>query len=202
MLPHLIPLPHRFLQPWIKLRKCTIQNHNNLYIQVIHAYFTNYIHEQYTHASLSLEVIDLPANKLIIDAMYNVINIPTYYYREIAGKIKNRRILLINQQFSIEICQLLPRSPVVVPGSTNRPIQPIFGAMRATFALEPAISGVRCRLELCFGAKAILGVAGLLFYRQRVRKYHLHMWWAPKPARTEMAKGWVFFPTVSNASGA
>jgi hypothetical protein len=38
-------------------------------MQVIHAYFTSYSHAQYTHAILSLEVIDRPPNQLIIDAM-------------------------------------------------------------------------------------------------------------------------------------
>jgi hypothetical protein len=84
MLPHIIPLPHRFLQPWIKLRKCTIQNHNNRYIHLIHAYFTNYIHAQYTQEHLSLQLIDLTHNQLIIITMYHVINIQTHYHRQIA----------------------------------------------------------------------------------------------------------------------
>jgi hypothetical protein len=67
--PIIVTLPHRFMQPWIKLRKCTIQNHKNHYIQIIHAYFTSYIHLQYTHVSLLVEIIDQPMNQLIIDVM-------------------------------------------------------------------------------------------------------------------------------------
>jgi hypothetical protein len=71
-----------------KLRKCTIQNHNNRYIQLIHAHFTNYIHAQYTQKHLSLQLIDLPVNQLITAAMYHVINIQTHYHGEIIEKSK------------------------------------------------------------------------------------------------------------------
>jgi hypothetical protein len=78
MLPHLIPLPHRSLQPWMKLSKCIIQNSKNHYIQVIHAYFTTYIHIHDTQMSLSLEAIDRPANQLILDVKSQLIKNQTH----------------------------------------------------------------------------------------------------------------------------
>jgi hypothetical protein len=64
-----------------KTNETTIQNYNNLYIQVIHAYFTRYIYAHNTYASLPLEVTDRPTNQPIIHAMYHVINIQTHYNR-------------------------------------------------------------------------------------------------------------------------
>jgi hypothetical protein len=157
MLPHFIPLPHRFLQPWIKLRKCTIQNHNNHYIQLIYAHFTNYIHAQYTqeHLSLqlidlhlSLQLIDLPQNQLIPATMCHVINIQTHYHRQIAWK-KSK----IAKQYRIA-GDFLTKFGYLVSGRTRcrwrpnyRPIRPNFSPIRSNFAPTAAISGQRHRLQ-------------------------------------------------------
>jgi DNA/RNA endonuclease YhcR with UshA esterase domain len=61
----------------MKLSKCTIQNSKNHYIQVIHAYFTTYIHIHDTYMSLSLQAIDWSENHLTLDVKYPLIKNPT-----------------------------------------------------------------------------------------------------------------------------
>jgi hypothetical protein len=170
MLPHFIPLPHQFLQPWIKLRKCSIQNHNIRYIQLIHAYFTNYIHAQYTQEHLSLQLIDLPENQLITAAMYHVINIQTHYHGEIREKIKNHQILPISRWFLTKFWSLgfgpHPLSPTTELSAHSAEFWPY----SAEFWAKAGDFWTRRPLSIACSSGGTTTLTGVLFCQHREKK--------------------------------